>query len=115
MIAFLAIILSYFSTTTFCSHIHIIDGEVIIHSHIFIDDDNNSDNNQPATHNHTNKEIQLIQTLSVFHSTDSITPCIEIGLPYRNTHYIEIPQETIAAKTYYREGYYLRPPPSYFL
>lgn len=111
MIAFLVIIISYFSTTTFCSHIHIIDGELIIHSHIFVEGNNDDGTDTGSKHQHTQNEIQIIQILSVFHSTDNVVQIIEIGRPLSKVYNLEIPVEITESKQYTPRSYYLRPPP----
>ena len=53
----------YFCNLSFFTHLHIINGVTIVHSHPY-----QTDSEGNPTHNHSTKEIQLIDALSTFYS-----------------------------------------------
>jgi len=61
----LILFLGYYSSITFFTHIHIINGVTIVHSHPFNSDKGGESSNSP----HSNKELQIIQLLSDFFTT----------------------------------------------
>lgn len=64
-ILLLILFLGYYGSITFFTHVHIIDGVTIVHSHPY---HSLNGNNQPIN-KHTNKELQVIQFLSDFFTT----------------------------------------------
>lgn len=75
-IIFSVIFLLYFSSITFFTHSHVINGVTIVHSHPFAED-----NEGKPLHQHTGAEIQLINILSVFFSAAVIISIIALLLP----------------------------------
>ena len=61
----LILFLGYYSSITFFTHSHIINGVTIVHSHPFNSDKGGESSNSP----HSNKELQIIQLLSDFFTT----------------------------------------------
>ncbi len=64
-ILLLMLFLGYYGSITFFTHVHIVDGVAIVHSHPYksLNGNNRTDNK------HTNKELQVIQFLSDFFTT----------------------------------------------
>ena len=61
----LIIFLGYYGSITFFSHVHVVDGVTIVHSHPY---KSVNGNNMPDSQ-HNKKELQVIQLLSDFFTT----------------------------------------------
>jgi len=61
----LILFLGYYSSITFFTHSHIINGVTIVHSHPFNSDKGGDSSGSP----HSGKELQIIQLLSDFFTT----------------------------------------------
>ena len=62
---FVALFLNYYASTSFFSHLHIIDGTTIVHSHIHPDSHHDTKNG-----NHTKQSVTLIAQFSHFEFID---------------------------------------------
>ena len=61
----LILFLGYYGGTTYFTHVHIVNGKTIVHSHPF----NKEKGNDPSKQPHSGKELLLIQLLSGFVTT----------------------------------------------
>jgi len=107
-IALTAIFMTYVCFITFFTHVHIVNGVTIVHSHPF-----KSDANGDPLHEHTGAEIQLIHTLSTFFSTGLIVLLIILGV-FGLKKKTQPLREYLFHPRLYSEGpSRLRPPPSF--
>lgn len=70
---FPAIFIGYIGIISLCTHVHVVDGVTIVHSHLF--------KNVPGQpfHSHTHAGFQLIQAVTSYTSTTDIVPCFDFA------------------------------------
>ncbi|MDR0824052.1 MAG: hypothetical protein LBN74_03095 [Prevotella sp.] len=68
-VGLLLVLILYLFSTNFFYHIHIIDGEMILHSHPY-----SAKNANSPIHSHTGTELNLVQQLMHFEVSGSIVP-----------------------------------------
>ena len=106
-IALPALFIMYASCITFFTHIHIVDGVTIVHSHPYTTDDSGKPN-----HEHSGAEIQLIHNLSTFFVSGVIVLTILLDL-FREKEATFTPKRIIPiSKGNVYSAYRLRPPPA---
>ena len=107
-IFFLALFLSYFSGITFFTHQHVIDGEVVVHSH-FIKHPFSRSQSQLPDHSHNTQSFHLIASVSSWIS-DFIEQS-EFSHELWLTILSELSEHTVIASSIYLDNYFLRGPP----
>ena len=109
-IFFLALFLSYFAGITFFTHQHIVDGEVVVHSH-FIKHPFAASSEQIPDHEHNVQTIHLIASISSW-----ITKLTELTEIPRDFYIFISAKEfeyTYTLSSTYIDNLRLRGPPSY--
>lgn len=107
-IFFLALFLSYFSGITFFTHQHVINGEVVVHSH-FTKHPFSSSQNQFPDHNHNTQSFHLIASVSSW-----ISNFIEQAEFFHKlwlTIFSELSEHIVIISSIDLDNYYLRGPP----
>lgn len=106
-IALPVIFITYAIFTNFFYHTHVVKGVTIVHSHPFSSDENGNPN-----HKHTDIELQLIHSLSSFHSTASIVFGFAIAFGWAWVATIAISRNTLLLQSSIRGILGLRAPPA---
>lgn len=102
----LSVFVLYLTSVNLFHHIHIIDGQIVLHSHLY-----SGQKDKAPLHAHTNAEMQLIQHLMNVETTGSALPY------YYITNFQEKPvtlyQETVQSVklAVLPNKFFLRPPP----
>ena len=102
---FVALFINYYVSTTFFSHLHIINGTTVAHSHTHTDSHHDT-----KSGGHTQNEIILIAQISHFDYTDFSCICIlkPLQLPLCENKCIEITHNITST---YLQNLSLRAPP----
>lgn len=67
------IFIGYIGIISLCTHVHVVDGVTIVHSHLF--------KNVPGQppHSHTYAGFQLIHAVTSYTSTTDVVPCFDFA------------------------------------
>lgn len=68
-----AIFIGYIGIISLCTHVHVVDGVTIVHSHLF--------KNVPGqpSHSHTHAGFQLIHAVTSYTSTTDVVLCFDFA------------------------------------
>ena len=105
-ISLLLVLLLYLTSVNFFHHIHFVDGEIILHSHLHADDKETT-----PVHPHTSAELEMIQHLMTVEISEFALPIF--SLPKFRDKAVTLLFElyTFKKKNVQRDSFFLRPPP----
>lgn len=102
----LLVLILYLTSVNLFHHIHIVEGKVILHSHLYSGQEDKS-----PVHTHTNAEMKLIQHLMTVEITGSAYPTHSI-IKFQNKPVTIFPEIHRSVKvTVLKDNFFLRPPP----
>ncbi|MDR3059233.1 MAG: hypothetical protein LBU84_13990 [Prevotella sp.] len=100
----LLVLILYLTSVNLFHHVHIVDGEVILHSHLYSGE-------KTSAHSHTSAELKMIQHLMTVEVSEFAPPTFSFTKFRNEVTILVLKFYSFEKKNILKDSFFLRPPP----